>query len=200
MPKVVDHDRRRSEIARAVLRLVSSDGVGNVTMRSAATAAGWSTGVLTHYFGDKRGLLTAAVREAGRTIGTLFGRAHGTNDALRRVELMLEAGLPLDDDRSAMCRIFFYFWSEGLRDGDLGGELATYYAWWRFQVRIAIEAAQSEGWFTGVPAEEIATALVGLADGLGVQSMFDSAVLDPQRLAALVSVTVRQLAGSGGSR
>ena len=60
MPKIVDHEQRRSELAAAVWRLASRDGLEAVTLRAVSAEAGWSTGALNHYFSDKEKLLLFA--------------------------------------------------------------------------------------------------------------------------------------------
>jgi AcrR family transcriptional regulator len=48
MPKVVDHEQRRGELAAAVWSLASREGLEAVTVRRVAEEAGWSTGALVH--------------------------------------------------------------------------------------------------------------------------------------------------------
>lgn len=62
MPKVVDHERRREDLARAVWAVVARAGVDGATVRAVATEAGWSIGALRYYFA------TQAARDLG-----LFG-------------------------------------------------------------------------------------------------------------------------------
>ena len=57
MPKVVDIQERRAELAAAAAQLIARAGVGAATLRDVAAEAGWTTGALTHYFADKRELL-----------------------------------------------------------------------------------------------------------------------------------------------
>ncbi len=57
MPKVVDGDERRVELANAAIRVIARAGLGAATVREVAAEAGWTTGGLTHYFADKRELL-----------------------------------------------------------------------------------------------------------------------------------------------
>ena len=94
-------------------------------------------------------------------------------DPMDRLLALLEAGMPLDDERAAMCRIFFYFWSEGIADPALGAALADYYVLWRDDVRTTIQSVQADGRFAGHDPARLSQSLVGLAEGLGVQSMFD---------------------------
>jgi AcrR family transcriptional regulator len=60
MPKVVDHDGRRAEMARAVLRIAARDGRGAVSIGAVAHELGVSKSLVQHYFADKAHLLALA--------------------------------------------------------------------------------------------------------------------------------------------
>ena len=66
MPKVVNHDERRVEIAQATWAAVQTVGVDNLTLRDITMEAGFTTGVLTHYFRDKDSVLRFAFTIAYR--------------------------------------------------------------------------------------------------------------------------------------
>ena len=100
MPKIVDHDQRRAELARVVWDVISRDGIEGVTVRKVAEQAGVSVGGLRHYFDSQRGLLlfaakTMADRVTARVVGHLGGDLPGHD----RARLMLEELLPLDAER-----------------------------------------------------------------------------------------------------
>ncbi len=57
MPKVVDADQRRSELADAAARVIARSGIDGASLREVAAEAGWTTGALVHYFANKRELL-----------------------------------------------------------------------------------------------------------------------------------------------
>jgi AcrR family transcriptional regulator len=75
VPKIVDHDVRRRELAQAALRLIGREGMDSATTRAVALESGWSTGVLKHYFSDKDQLLREALREVERINLQRFERA-----------------------------------------------------------------------------------------------------------------------------
>lgn len=182
MPKIIDHDERRAEISAAVIRVVARDGVGGVTMREVAAEAGWSTGVLNHYFQNKKALLVGGLRQAARETGRNLNRAMKERHGPDRVRAVLEEGMPLDERREGFCAIFFFFWAEGLTDPDLSAELAKYYNAWRTVVREAIELGQAEGWVRpGLDAQMLSETLVALADGLAIQSTFDREQMTTER-------------------
>ncbi|MDA0704925.1 MAG: TetR/AcrR family transcriptional regulator [Proteobacteria bacterium] len=174
MPKIVDHEQRREEIAKAVLRVVAREGVGGVTVRDVAREAGWSTGVLCHYFDNKRELLIGGLREAARVIVLRMARIMRDRTGLDRLRGVIEEGMPLDEQREALCRIFFFFWAEGVNDPALSAELAAYYDWWRGQIRQAIEYCQADGSVRALDPEALAEMFVAVADGVAVQAMFNT--------------------------
>ena len=62
MPRIVDHEERRAEVAAAVWRIVSRDGLEAATVRRVAAETGMSTSVVSHYFAGKDDLLRLAFR------------------------------------------------------------------------------------------------------------------------------------------
>lgn len=200
MPKIVDHDERRRDIAHAVLRVIARDGVRGADLRSVARDAGWSTGVISHYFGDKQGLLVGALREAAGSVADRMRAISRLGDAAGHVRALLEAGMPLDEERAATCRIFYHFSSDGVSDPAFRDELATYYALWRDAVAAAIQQAQAAGEFPGFVPSELAESLVGLAEGLGIQGLFDPIAMTPDRLRDRLSGMIKRLQTSSGEQ
>ncbi|MFI7131965.1 TetR/AcrR family transcriptional regulator [Nonomuraea sp. NPDC050153] len=103
MPRLVDHDRRRAELAEAAIRVILREGLPGVTVRGVAAEAGWSTGSLRHYFGNQYELQAYVVRA---TTDTLRGRvlprvqrprAHGS--VVEQIATIVEEMLPLDAER-----------------------------------------------------------------------------------------------------
>src|SRR5687767_16024172 len=107
MPKVVDHEERRAELAAAVWRLASREGLEAVTVRRVAEEAGWSTGALVHYFADKEELLLFVFRTVADRVGRrLEQAAERTSDPLELARSQLLEGLPLDRERQAEVRVW----------------------------------------------------------------------------------------------
>ena len=66
MPRSVDHDARRADLAAAVWRLVADGGMEAVSLRSVAAEAGVSMGRVQYYFATKDDLLLHGLEEAHR--------------------------------------------------------------------------------------------------------------------------------------
>jgi len=182
MPKVVDHGLRRREIARAVWRTVGRVGLDAVTVRAIADEAGYSTGVLAHYFSDKDEMLLHALRVSVELAAERFEKAesHGGETARETLRDGLAGCLPLDESRRDEWRVWLAFWGRAAADERLAAEQRGWYERWRGLVRELVLACQREG---TLPAELDAVLeadlLVALVDGIGVQ-----AVLEPGRLPA----------------
>ncbi|TDD34110.1 TetR/AcrR family transcriptional regulator [Saccharopolyspora elongata] len=181
MPKIVDHDQRRAELADAALDIIAKDGIKALTLRAVAEAAGWSTGVVNHYFSSHHDLLVGALRGAAETQGRMFKqlRHDASLTPLERLGQLIESVLPLDDRRIAMTRIFLVFYAEAAANPAAREEIVDYLANWRRVVRRVVAECQEAG---QVPADadttKLAAELVALSDGLAMHAMLDEQVLD----------------------
>jgi AcrR family transcriptional regulator len=176
VPKVVDHDERRSEVLGAVWRVIERDGIEKTTVRAIAKEAGYSTGILVHYFEDKKDILTSALRLSHERIRARWAqKLEGRSglDALR--ELVLD-NLPLDEERRLETRLEVSYWARALSSDDVlsvqrkeSGEL-------RERIAGLVREAQDRGELsTRSTAEEITVQLMALIDGLSLH-----ATLHPQ--------------------
>ncbi|MBI4932429.1 MAG: TetR family transcriptional regulator C-terminal domain-containing protein [Actinobacteria bacterium] len=193
MPKLVDHEQRRREIAEATWRAIDECGADGVTMRAIAERAGCTTGRLNHYFRSQDDLLIAALQHAYRNTAARMTRAaeqHTGRDALLAV--LLEA-LPVDDTRRGEYRVWLTFWGQAMTNGALQAEHQRRYdAWHQLLTRLVRTAAPH------IPAKRaanVAESLAALADGLGVQAIMHPASARPQHLRRLLELSITQLLG-----
>ena len=131
MPKVVDHEQRRAELAAAVWRLASREGLEAVTVRRVAEEAGWSTGAVVHYFSDKEELLLFAFSTVADRVRTrLAEAAERAAEPMDLVRAWLVEALPLDPDKQAEVRVWFAFLGLALtRPAFARAQRLTYRAW-----------------------------------------------------------------------
>ena len=61
MPKIVDHDQRRTELAAAAGRVLVAEGLEGLTTRRVAQEAEVSKGILSHYFDNKADMVVAVL-------------------------------------------------------------------------------------------------------------------------------------------
>jgi AcrR family transcriptional regulator len=92
---MVNHEERREEIVEAVRRVIEWEGLAGADLREIAHEAGYTPRVITHYFQDKRELMTSAfgllVEHSTSRMARASAKA-GLMEALAQV-------LPLDEER-----------------------------------------------------------------------------------------------------
>jgi AcrR family transcriptional regulator len=110
VPRVVDHDQRRAQIARAFQRLLATEGFAAVSFSRVAAEAGISVGLIQHYFAGKDVLLRFAYDEAvSRMSERVRVRVRNGEAAdLPTAEVLLDSLaelLPLDEERDVEYRV-----------------------------------------------------------------------------------------------
>lgn len=114
MPKNVDHEERRREYQTAAMRVILREGLEAVTTRAVAREAGYSNGVLSHYFPDKDSMMRAVIRSShARIIGRWNSKLEGLRGIKAVQELLLD-NLPLDAEREAETRLEISLWGRAL--------------------------------------------------------------------------------------
>jgi AcrR family transcriptional regulator len=63
MPRHVDHDNRRREIARAAIKLLADKGPSGLSLRALADELGGSITIVTHFFPNRRAILEAVTSQ-----------------------------------------------------------------------------------------------------------------------------------------
>ena len=120
MPKIVDHENRREEIAEALWRVVRRDGIRAASVRTVAAEAGWSPGAVRYYFPDQDGLLSFAMdlvtRRVTQRIEALDAKGSPTTIVLR----YLEEALPLDAERRAEFDVWMAFMAQAQAESGAG--------------------------------------------------------------------------------
>lgn len=168
MPKTVDHDERRKSVVSLAARLIARDGIGAVSFKGIADAAGSSTAIVSHYFENKKDLLHQTYR-------TLLGRSKAEQDAL--VEIpdsgvidLAEALLPLRPEMVGAWRISIEFFTEAMTDPEIKRE-------WDANLQLAIEHFEilfdrmiAAGQLpTGLDGHEAAHDMLALIRGIGTE-------------------------------
>jgi len=115
MPKIVDHAQRRDEIALIACRVVAAHGFDRASMVRIAHEAGYTTGMLAHYFDSKQDIIIAALRLILRRIDERLSRPAQGAARPDLLELLLEA-LPIDAHRHIECAFWITFWGQVTAD------------------------------------------------------------------------------------
>ena len=115
MPKAVDHEQRREQIAQAACVVVASHGFEQATVVRIARAAGYTTGMLPHYFASKQDIILAALRLSLMRIEARLEDAGSQGQDLLAV---LTEALPIDKPRFTECAFWTAFWGQVSTDAE----------------------------------------------------------------------------------
>lgn len=120
MPRIVDHAQRRATVSAVATDLIAERGLDAVTFREIADRSGFSTAIVSHYFADKRDVLSLAYRDSIRRARGRFQAALARHPG--DTAAILESLLPLDADRRRDWRVWFAFWAQAAADAELAAE------------------------------------------------------------------------------
>lgn len=178
MPKVVDHDARRAEIAIALRRVILAGGVGAASVRTVAAEAGWSAGAVRHYFPDQAALVRFAVTRTVSEAAVRIRAALAAPPGRRSAELLLEQVLPLDDLRRVETHLWLAILDQSRLDPQLDALRAETWLGLRLLARTAV------CWVRGLPTptgaedrldadgEDAAACLHAAVDGLALHGVY----------------------------
>jgi AcrR family transcriptional regulator len=123
VPKRVDHEERRRQIADALLRTAATRGLHATGMREVAAEAGVSLRLVQYYFGTKEELLLAATQQlAARFSERALARIRRTSMAGAParprdiIAAILTEALPADDERRTFTIIYTAYLALSLTD------------------------------------------------------------------------------------
>ena len=175
MPKIVDHAQRRDEIALVACRVVAEHGFDQATIVRIAREAGYTTGMLAHYFESKQDIIIAALRLILRRIDERLTRPVDAATRPDLLELLLEA-LPVDEHRHTECAFWTTFWGQVTADR----RMKRINAWVHREYMRLFERCLAQGWaewpqWPPATRDQVLRSLVTFINGLTA-----SAVANPQ--------------------
>ena len=177
---MVNHEERREEIVEAAWRIIERKGLAGADLREIAGEGGYTTGVITHYFRDKRELMTS-----------VFGLVVDRSMA-RMAKALAEAGLmealaqvlPLDEERRREATVWLALVSASLTDAQLAEGLRLRYRQAREAMLPVFRTSLEE--VSGEDPEEIGDELLAMVDGITVDALSDPERYPPGRQLALL--------------
>ena len=142
MPKIVDHDKRRDEIALVACRVVAEHGFDQATIVRIAREAGYTTGMVAHYYDTKQEIVIAALRLILRRIEERLTRPVAEGEAAPDLLTLLTEALPVDEHRFIECAFWTAFWGQVSADK----KLKRINAWVHREYMRLFERCLAQGW------------------------------------------------------
>ncbi len=178
-------DQAEAALLNAAAELIVEQGVHSLTLARVGERAGYSRGLVTHYFGSKQVLLQRLTRatQAGFVPG-LNGMPPGLDRLLRLIAGYIGA---LGELRMAN-RAFLLLWAEAATASDLARIFRERDEAFRADLRDDITAGIAAGTVRpGVAANEVAVTVLAQLRGIGLQRLVDAAAVDTERLSRSVT-------------
>jgi AcrR family transcriptional regulator len=186
MPKIVDREQRREELATALWRLVVREGIEAASVRRVAAEAGWSTGSLRHYFATHSELLAFAMELVVQRVTERVGRLRPSDDPRETAARVLHEVLPLDADRRAEMQVWLAFTTRSLVEPDLRGLRDRAHAGLRSLCFGAVQLLGGD--------EADAERVHALIDGLALHAVLDPETTTPERQVELLGAELDAVA------
>jgi AcrR family transcriptional regulator len=166
VPKLVDHEQRRKELAGGVWRVIVRDGVAEVSIRSVAAESGWSSGALRHYFATRAELLAFACEQVIEQVTNRLSTMQPAGSVRDAVGDILLQTMPVDADRHTEASIAFAFLALGLGDPELARVQRLHFtSMYELCLRLVRQLVPTP---RGASHETLARRLHALVDGLTV--------------------------------
>lgn len=188
MSRTVRDQGKRDAIAEAVWVVAATSGLGSVSMRSVAQAAGVSPGRVQHYFPTSVELVRASVEH----LIAVAERLHTDpdSDSLTRLRMLLTHAIAAEGPGRPGMSVFYAFVAASVGDPQIAAILAEAKRGAADEARALLLALTPGRADAGARADE----LLALADGLALQVFIGA--LAPERAMAVVEAALERALAS----
>ncbi|MFN4355537.1 TetR/AcrR family transcriptional regulator [Parvibaculum sp.] len=190
MPKLIDHDARRKDFARAAIAVIGEQGIDNTRLVDVAREAGATTGAITHYFNDKDAVLLAALDHVAQ--GILY-RLKASGDADDLVELAALI-LPVNEESRREWRVWMSFFGRAVGDPALARINKAYYDEFRDGLAAIIRRQQRKAKLAAhIDPAVTGDAIISILDGFSIRATLEPDEWPAKRQRAQLEAMLRPL-------
>lgn len=194
MPKIIDHDQRRTEIIDITWQLIVEGGIEAATMRDIAKRAGFANGALKHYFPGKDDIIRGAYERALSSITEQLQPHIEGLTGLAAIRAAMIHTLPLTADDVTAARVLLSYlercaFNPGL-DQHYGSHVQNWKAGYREWLRQARQAGEV---LTSVDDELLISEIIQMNVGATILSVVAAEQIDTEVLLSQVDRFVERL-------
>ncbi|HPG54105.1 MAG TPA: TetR/AcrR family transcriptional regulator [Smithellaceae bacterium] len=187
MPKIVNREKKRSEIAQKAIEVLAKRGFKATTIQEIANAAGLGKGTIYHYFKTKEEILRAVseqmFREAERSLGAALLRI---NEPMDKLAALIEESLHITEDLEHLFIIYSELWLmtvRGEHTGDFTNMLKRMQNDMKNLVAGMINEGKNQGfWQNDIDIDALASYLASSFDGVFAHYMIDKENFEIKRV------------------
>ncbi|GAA2878158.1 hypothetical protein Acy02nite_15430 [Actinoplanes cyaneus] len=186
MPKIVDHDQRRSEIIEAYLTVVARDGLAAATSRAIAAELNIGTGALWHYFDGFDEVAAGAYARITDRTNTRIAAATAGLRGLAAFYAMIREILPLTKVTVDEAFVVVGFWGRLAANSKIE-EAPDLGEFWGGQMADRFREAIADGeLLPSIPISDVVDVLLTICIGEQVNAAMSAPMVNPTRQLALV--------------
>lgn len=145
MPKVIDHEQRRTEIIDITWQLIVEGGIEAATMREIAKRAGFANGALKHYFPGKDDIIKGAYE---RALGSITQQLQSHIEGLEGIAAIKAAmihTLPLTSEDVTAARVLLSYLERCAFNPELDWHYGSHVENWKAGNRAWLNQARAAG-------------------------------------------------------
>ncbi|WP_168211841.1 TetR/AcrR family transcriptional regulator [Ruania zhangjianzhongii] len=180
----------RDGVVTAVIAIVAESGFEGLSVRAVAARAGVSVGAVQHHFPTKAEMLTAAMASIATGAAERYGELEKIEDPAERLSALVDRLLPADA-QNVVARIWLALAARATVDDAAAAAYADLWGRMRAGLRLLLPAAGGRA----DTAEQDATELLALLDGLAVSIVAEDGRIDPARARRIAHRRVAELIG-----
>ncbi|WP_118185090.1 transcriptional regulator BetI [Paraburkholderia phosphatilytica] len=196
MPKVEMREQRRTQLVAATLRSIEEVGLPGTTIASVAQRASLSVGIVSHYFGDKSGLLETTMRYVLRDLSNATARRRAAAPDEPRARLRAIVAGNFDDTQvnAPVMKTWLAFWAQSMHEPALSRLQRVNTR--RLQSNLCAEFARV---LPRADARRAATGLAALIDGLWLRGALTGGPINTKAAQRITQEYVDLLLGTTDS-
>ncbi len=185
MPKVIDHDQRRSDIIDVTWGLIVKGGLEAATMREIAAEAGFANGALKHYFPGKDEIIQGTYERALGMMSSGVETAVGDKTGLEALRAIVYASAPTTAESITAGRVLLSFWERALSNEELHQAYRDHLVSWRAGLLSYLAQGRADGDIvTDTPDEQLVDEIVLINAGANIMSLMAPDLSTPALLTA----------------
>jgi AcrR family transcriptional regulator len=200
VPRRVDHEERRRQIADALVRTAATRGLHAAGMREVAAEAGVSLRLVQYYFGTKEELMLAAMQQlaaqfSNRVLARIqrMKKTEGPSSPRDVIAAIMTEALPADDERRTFTLVYTAYLALSLTDPALAiSPLARNSGIVGDVIAAQLRTAQAAGDMPGSLDPDLeAVTLLTMSAGLGISVLGGQS--SPSQAQAVIDYHLRRL-------
>ncbi|QOG08301.1 betaine-aldehyde dehydrogenase [Aureimonas sp. OT7] len=167
----VEEERRR-QLIEATVDALAAVGFAAASLSEIAGRAGFAPSLVSHYFGDKDGLLEATLRHlANRVSDAVLIRLRDAGSPRERIQAVIDANLAPEEFDQRTGSVWLAFWGQVLHSAKLRRVQRIYQQRMLSNLRHDLRQLVS-----GEDAERVALSIAAVIDGLWLRSTLSQTV------------------------